>query len=148
MHALRDVRRHVLEHRALDRPDVGDDRAGLQRRGDLLRDRPARADRNADDDEIGALDGLGVGLDHLIGDAQFNDALARRLRARGRDDRARHAVLARRARDRATDQPDADQCEAIDDRRTHFFPINSASVLTTSRFASSVPMVMRSAFGR
>ena len=29
-----------------------------------------------------------------------------------------------------------------------FFPISSASVATVSRFASSVPMVMRSAFGR
>ena len=35
MHALRHMRRHVLEHRALDRADIGDDRAGLQRRGDL-----------------------------------------------------------------------------------------------------------------
>ena len=149
MHALRDMRRHVLEHRALDRADVGDDRAGLERAGDLGRDRPARADRNADDDEVGVLRGLGVGLDHLIRDAEFDDAPARRLRARGRDDRAHHAVFARRARDRAADQPDADQREAVDDRRTHpFFPISSASVATTPRFASSVPIVMRSAFGR
>src|SRR2546423_736416 len=52
MHALRDMRRHVLEHRALDRADVGNDCARLQRCRDLLRNRPARADRNTDDDEV------------------------------------------------------------------------------------------------
>ena len=55
---------------ALDRADVGDDRARLQMRRDLLRDRAAGADRNADDDEIGAFDRRRVGLDHLIGNAQ------------------------------------------------------------------------------
>ena len=115
---------------------------------DLGRDRPARADRNADDDEVGALHGLGVRLDHLIGDAELNDAPPCRVGPRGRDDRPRGAVFARRARDRAADQADADQGELVDDRGGHFFPMNSASVFTTSRFASSVPMVMRSAFGR
>ena len=107
-----------LEHRALHRADVGDDRAGLERCGDLGRHRPACADRNADDDEVGVLRRLGVGLDHLIGDAELDDAPARRLRARGRDDRAHHAVFARRARDRAADQADADQREAVDDERS------------------------------
>ena len=40
-------------HRALDRADIGDDRAGLEMGGDLLRDRAAGADRDAEDDEIG-----------------------------------------------------------------------------------------------
>ena len=122
MHALRDMRRHVLEHLALDRADVGDDRAGLERRRDLGRDRPARADRNADDDEVGVLRGLGVGLDHLIRDAELDHALACRFRARGRDDRAHHAVFARRARNRAADQPDADQREAVDDGSSPLLP--------------------------
>ena len=122
---------------------------GLRARGDLGRDRPARADRDADDDEVRALRGLRVGLDHLIGDAELGHALARRGRARGRDDRPRGAVFARGARDRAADQADADQRETFDDGGAHpFFPISSASVATTSRFASSVPMLMRSAFGR
>ena len=116
MHARRHMRCHVLEHRGLHRADVGEDRAGLERCGDLGGHWPACADRNADDDEVGVFRRLGVGLDHLIGDAQFNDALARRLRARGRDDRAHHAVFARRARDRSADQADADQREAIDER--------------------------------
>ena len=89
-------------HRALDRADVGDDRAGLQMRADLLGDRAAGADRNADDDEIGAFDRGGVGLDHLIGEAELGDALARLRRARGGDDRAHRALRARRARDRAS----------------------------------------------
>ena len=121
---------------------------GLSERRDLGCDRPARADRNADDDEIGILHGLGVGLDHLVRDAEFDHAPARCLAARGRHDLARCAVFARRTRDRAADQPDADQREVVDDRDSPFFPINSASVSTTSRFASSVPMVMRRAFGR
>ena len=148
MHALRDMRRHVTEHGALDRADIGDDRAWLERRRDLGRDRPARADRNADDDEVGILGGLGIGRDHLVRDAELGHALARRLRARRRNDRAHRAVFARRARDGATDQPDADQREAIDDRTHPFFPIISASVATVRRFASSVPTLMRSAFGK
>ena len=120
---------------------------GLSDGGDLGRDRPARADRNADDDEVCILHGFGVGRDHLVRDPEFDHALARYLAARGRNDLARCAVFARCTRDRAADQPNADQRELVDDG-THFFPMNSASVFTTSRFASSVPMVMRRAFGR
>ena len=61
------------------------------------------------------------------------------------------ALCARGARDRGADQADADQREAIEERRlaSHdFFPTNSANAATTSRFASSLPTVMRSAFGR
>ena len=39
----------------LDRADIGDDGAGLQRRRDLRGDRSAGADRHAQDDEIGIL---------------------------------------------------------------------------------------------
>ena len=99
---------------ALDRADVGDDRAGLEMRADLPRDRAAGADRDADDDEIGALDRRRVGLDHLIGEAELGDAPARRGRARGRDDRAHDALRARRARDRGADQADADQRQAVE----------------------------------
>ena len=109
----------------------------------------AGADRNADDDEIGAFDRGGVGLDHLIGDAELGDALARLRRARGGDDRAHRALRARRARDRAADQAEADQRQAVEERLLAHaaFPRNSASAFTTSRLASSVPTVMRSAFG-
>ena len=109
--------RHVAHHRALDRADVGDDRAGRKMRADLLGDRAAGADRNADDDEVGAFDRGGVGLDHLIGDAEFGDAPARLRRTRGGDDRAHRALRPRGARDRGADQPDADQRQAVEQGR-------------------------------
>ena len=147
---LRQMRGHVADHRALDRADVGHDRARRQMRADLLGDGAAGADRNADDDEIGAFDRGGVGLDHLIGEPEFGHALARLRRARGGDDRARGALGAGGARDRRADQADADQRQAVE-KRGRFahaaVPRNSASALTTSRFASSVPTVMRRACG-
>ena len=147
-------RRHVAHHRALDRADVGEDRAGLQMRPDLLGHRPARADRNRDDDEIGVLDRLRAGLGHLIGETEFGHALARFRRARGGDNGLGRAGGARGARDRAADQAGADQRKALHDGfgfchdgRAHL-PMNSASVFTVRRLASSDPTVIRSAFGR
>ncbi len=121
-------------------------------RADFLGDVAAGADRNADDDEIGAFDRGGVALDHLIDHAQFGHALAGLRRARGGDDRAHRALGAGGARDRAADQAEADQRQAIEDRLARLashldFPRNSASAFTTSRFASSVPTDMRSAWG-
>ena len=142
MHALRKMRGHVADHRALDRADVGNGGAGRKMRADFLGDRAAGADRNADDDEIGALDRGGVGLDHLIGEAELGHALARCGRARGRHDRAHGALRARCARDRGADQPDADQRQPVEERGRFAhaaFPRNSPSALTTSRLASSVP---------
>ena len=71
MHAGRQMRRHVPHHRALDRADIGDDRARLEMRRDLLRDRAAGADRDAEDDEVGVLHGFGIGFDHAVDDAEF-----------------------------------------------------------------------------
>ena len=113
MHAGGKMRRHVLDHRRLDGADVGDGGARFQVRGDFGGDRPAGADRNADDDEVGARGRLGIGVDDAVGDAQFDDALARLFRAGGGDDLAHHALLACRPRDRRADQADADQGEAI-----------------------------------
>ena len=75
----------------------------------------------------------------------------RRRRAGGGHDRAHHALGARRARDRGADQTDADQRQAVEERRVAGHagrPMNSASAATTSRLASSLPTVMRSALGR
>ena len=119
-------------------------------RADLLGDRAAGADRNADDDEVGAFDRGGIALDHLVGDAELGHAPARFRRARGGDDRADRALRPRGARDRRADQPDADQRKAVEQSGgfAHAFcPRNSASACTTSRLASSLPTVMRSAFG-
>jgi hypothetical protein len=156
------MRRHVAHHRALDRADIGDGRARLQMRRDLLRDLAAGADRDADDDEIGARDRGGIGLDHFDRQGQVR----RRARRVGGGTRRRHdlahgALRARGARDRAADQADADQRQvrtrseaavavrvALDLSPTPVvLPKNSLSAATTRRLASSVPTVMRSAFG-
>ncbi len=126
---------------------------GFRCGADLLGDLAAGADRSADDDEIGAGDRGGVGLDHLIGKAEFGDAPPRRGGARARHDLAHRALRARRPRDRRADQADADQRQAVEQRcgfasQHHAgFARNSLSAATTRRLASSVPTVMRSAFG-
>src|SRR3569832_1126898 len=110
-------------------------------RCDLLRHRAAGADGNAEYDEIGIPDRLDVALDHAVDKAQFSHARARLLRARGGDDLAGEPMPARGARDRATDQPDADQRDARECRLSrHFDPMKSRSTTTTRRLASSVPM--------
>ena len=72
------MRSHVAHHRALDRADIGDGRAALKMRADLLGNGAAGADRNADDDEVGAGGRCGVGLDDLVGEAELDDASPRR----------------------------------------------------------------------
>jgi len=59
------------------------------------------------------------------------------------------AERARRARDRAADQADADQRQAVEeDRRSHHGrPMKSLSAATTSWLASSVPTLSRNALG-
>ena len=123
---------------------------GAKMRADLLGDRAAGADRNADDDQIGAFDRGGIAFHHLIGEAELGHALARGSRTRRRHDRTHGALRAGGARDRGADQPDADQRQAVIQRRRFAhaaLPKNSASALTTNRFASSVPTLMRSALG-
>ncbi len=147
------MRRHVAQHRALDRADVGNRRAAEKMRADLGGDLAAGADRHADDDEIGAGDRGGIAVHHPIGDAEFGDAPARGGGPRRRHDLAHHPLRARRARDRRADQANADQRQAVVQRcgfRHSITPVlakNSLSAATTSRLASSVPTVMRSAFG-
>ena len=97
------MRAHVAQHRAFDRADVGDNGVRREMRSDLLGDRAAGADRNADDDQIGALDCGGVGFHHLIGEPEFGHTPARRGRTRGGDDRADGVLCARGTRDRGAD---------------------------------------------
>ena len=117
MHGRRQMRRHVPDDRALDRADVGDDRARREMSADLLGDRTAGADGNAEDDEVGVLDRFGVGLDHGIDDAEFADPCAGLLRARRGDDLLGQALRAGGARDRAADQAEADQRDLVEVRR-------------------------------
>ena len=82
-------------------------------RRDLLRDRAAGADRDAEDDEVGILHRFRVGLHHAVDDAELGDPRAGLFRARGGDDFAGQALRARGARDRAADQAEADQRDRV-----------------------------------
>ena len=53
---LRQVRRHITHDCALYRADVGDDGTGRQMRTISSGHRAAFANRNGDDDEVGAFD--------------------------------------------------------------------------------------------
>ena len=123
-------------------------------RPDLRGDLAAGADRNADDDEIGAGGRGGVGLDHLIGKAQFGDAPPRRGGAARVATISRTAPCARAAR--AIEEPirptpisarRLNSGPGLWSQRHAAFARNSLSAATTSRLASSVPTLMRSAFG-
>ncbi len=148
MDAGGNVGRHVAQHGSFDRADVGNDCAWLQMPADLLGDRAALTDRDGNDDKVRAFDRCRIGLHHLIGEAELRHPPAGRRTLGGRDDRARGLLRARRPRDRGADQTHADQCEALEHGGSaHCLPMNSASAPTTSRLASSLPTVNRSAFG-
>ncbi len=57
--ALRYMRPDDAHHMRLDRTDIGEDGAGLERRGNAGRQRVIGADGGAEDDEIGIAHGLG-----------------------------------------------------------------------------------------
>ena len=106
----------------------------------------AGADRRADDDQIGAGDRGGVGLHHLIGEAELGDAPARRAPSAALATISRTAPCARAAR--AIEEPI--RPTPISARRLNSgaglvtasrpsFARKSLSAATTSRLASSVP---------
>ena len=150
------ARQHGAErgdHRALDRADVGDDRAGLQRRRDRAPDRLVGADRRAQDHAIGVA--------HRF--REIGRVARRRARALrrapsasfervGEHDSPRRVLPPDRPRERRADQPDADDRQLVEDRLVERRPeplshdracTNSASASTTPRFASSDPTVSR-----
>ncbi len=114
----RQMRRHVLQHRGLDRADIRDDRAGLQVRRDVLRDRAASADRHAGDDEIGVLHGVGIGLGDAVRQAE---SPWRACRTSAEPSVATSSPASpsasRAAGDRRADQPEADDGDARKQRR-------------------------------
>src|SRR5580698_8297501 len=115
---------------------------------DLGRDGAAGADRDAQDYEIGAAGCFRIGFDDAIDDAEFHDAGAGLCRARGGDDLLRQSLFASCARDRAADQPEANERDPIKMRLSaHFALMKSRKPSTTSRLASSVPIVNRRACG-
>ena len=92
---------------------------------------------------------LRVGIHHAIDDAELQNPRPGCCRACGRDDFAREPLRLCAARDRAADQPEADQRDAWKQRSSvHGCAMKSRRPSRTRRLASSVPMVMRKACGR
>src|SRR6266481_6090145 len=148
MHPRGEVGRHGAQDRAFDRADVRDDRSWRKVRSDLCGHLAARADRDGDNDEISAFGRRCVGFNHLIGEAELGHAPARGRRAGSGDDGTRSALRARGALDRRANETHSDQRKTIENGLApHLRPMNSAGAATTSRFASSVPTLMRNAFG-
>src|SRR5262245_6318767 len=119
-------------------------------RTNLLRDRSTSADRNTDNDQVGAFDRSGVVFDNLIGKAKLGNASTGPRRARGCDNRPRRTLGTRRARNRRPDKTDTDEGQAIEQRSRFVhagFPRNSLSACTMRRLASSVPTLIRMALG-
>lgn len=114
MDGLWQVRGHIPQHHALDGADIGNNRALLEMRRNFLRDRPAGADRDGQDHKVRVLHGVLVCLDHAIDDAEFLHARTGCGRARGGHDLSGKSLGARRARDRAADQAEADQCDTLE----------------------------------
>ena len=148
LRACRQMRLHVPHHRAFDRADIGHNRAGLEVRRDLLRHGATGADGNAEDDEVGIPDRFSIAFHHAVDDTEFGDARARLRRTCGRDDLPGEALRPRGARDRAADQAEADQRNLFEYRAgLHLPAMKARKASSTSRLASSVPMVRRSACG-
>ena len=88
-------------------------------RANFLGYRAANADRNADDNEVGAFDRLGIGLHHLIRDAKLDDALSRLRRTRGGHDRTHCALRAGGPGNGGADQSEADDGDGVEQRLGH-----------------------------
>jgi len=111
MHPRRDMRRHRLDHSALDAAHIGNHGSGLQMRRDLGGNRAHRADRHRQHHQIGTLHGLGRRLADPVA-----EQLARHRPCLGRsgmaDDLGSQPLGAHRMGHRAGDKAKADQRDA------------------------------------
>ena len=154
VHVIRQMRGHRLQHRRLHRTDVGDDRPLHQMRPDALRDRAGHADRHAGDHQIGVLDRAGIVVRDAVGEIDLDRTRPHRSGRIGRHQLAGQTKLLDAARQRGADQSKPDQRDAPERRpSSHFVSgvlavMKARSVSMKKRLASSVPIVMRSAFGR
>ncbi len=139
---------HRLDHRLLDRPDIGDRRPRFQMRRDRLGHRSHRADRNGEHDQIGALHRLGGRREDLVAKADLERGRARRLGLGVAGDAARQPVGLDRMAHRRGDQAKPDQRHAVIDRRAHRCALNWPTAWTTRRQEASSPTVMRRQLGR
>ena len=77
-------------------------------------------DGGAEHDAVGALDGLGRVQFDVVGETELHHPVQRCLGAGVDDDLRRDvAALAGDARDRGTDQPDAEKREPLENRISH-----------------------------
>ena len=118
---------------------------------DLRRHRAAGADRNADDDEIGAFDRGGIALDHLIGQPELGHAPAR-LRPSARWPRSSRAAPCARAA-RAIEEPisptpiSASRLNRVAGVLTPSSPGTPPAPAPPGGWPLRCPTVMRKAFG-
>ena len=127
----------------LRRADVRHDGAVGRRPPDARQERLDRQDRDGEEDEVGvAHTNVEVGGDAIEGAVTQRRAQAR-LVATHAHDLAHQLAGAGRLGDRSSEEPDADDREPLD--HTDFFPSTVRSALTSFRFSSGVPTVMRSA---
>ena len=138
------------DHRALDRADIGDDRAGFNGRRDGLARWRHSAERRGENDEIGAFHGSRRAVVSDVGEVHGLRGFEIRLvshrdRRCAPPDRARFIARARTSRSARSRERDAVE-HGLGLRSCH--SPNSASAATTARLALSGPIVMRSASGR
>ncbi len=147
-----DARAHggqqVADRRFLDRADIGEDRAILERRRDRRGDLGIGGERRRDHDEVGVLDRGGRVVGGLIGDVKTTHRRQRLGAAGASNDVCVWAVAAQHPREGRADEADADNGNPVEQRLRHQDAMNSASVAATFSFSSPVPTVMRMRSGR
>jgi hypothetical protein len=105
---------HIADDRRLYRTHIRDYCARGKMRADLLCDRTTSADRDADNDQIGAFHRDRIVFDHLIGKTELGNTPTGLQRARGHYNCACCILRTHRARNRRADKPDTDQGQAIE----------------------------------
>ncbi len=149
MHPFGHMPAHLFYDHALDRTDIGEDRAGLQMRSNHFGQRRVCPQRGRQDHEIGVCDGgpkigmkrirkgqlfgagAGLGARHIAGNVAGQIGAAARI-GNGR-----------------SDQADTDQSNFFEDGGVaHHLAMKAASASTTARFASSLPTVRRKHCGK
>ena len=119
MHTRRDMRPQIADHGLLDRADIGQDRAVLQRRPDPPPDFGIGGERRRDDHEIGTRDRL---CRVVASSRRQSPAAAPRPKSRPAERKRRcglGAVAAQRPGERGPDQPDPDQRHPVEELAAH-----------------------------
>jgi len=103
-----------LDDRCFDRSHIRHDAAGLERDGDFIGNGGHRAHRHAQDDKIAALHAFGEVCKNFVGQIERFHFLAHVARHIGTDDFGRQVLLLDRARERRSDQAEADNGDLLE----------------------------------